>query len=216
MTPQTTLAPLLLTLSLLTSTACLAGRPLTVDDANVNDTGAGHVETWVARQSGGNRTWTVAPAYAVADGIELGAAWTRDTTQGISTTAVQAKFRLTPAQRDACNLGAVVGAARSDDGSGTTPYVNALANCNSDAGALHLNLGANRPSGSKTLRTWGLAVEREVGSLTAHAEYFGQEKSAPTLQFGLRTELVKDVQIDGTVGRSSGDTLLSVGLKFQF
>jgi hypothetical protein len=31
-----------------------AGRPLGVDDASVNDKGAGHVEAWVARDSAKN------------------------------------------------------------------------------------------------------------------------------------------------------------------
>jgi len=46
--PLAALIPL--TLYLMASQAH-AGRPLAVDDANVNEKGAGHVEVWVARDS---------------------------------------------------------------------------------------------------------------------------------------------------------------------
>lgn len=36
----------------------------------------------------------------------------------------------------------------------------------------------------------------------------------PSLRLGLRTELFKNVQIDGTAGRANGESMLSVGLKF--
>lgn len=195
---------------------CLAGRPLTVDDANVNAVGAGQVEFWYARQADGTGVWTVAPAYGLIEGVEVAASWARDPGQRVHTTALQAKFRLTPSLERGCNLGAVTGVSEPHDGSGRTPYLNGLLSCNSDAGALHLNLGGNRPSGGATLSTWGLAFEREFGAVTAHFEYFGQEQSKPSLQVGLRTELVKNVQIDATVGHSSGDSLVSVGLKYQF
>lgn len=41
-----------------------AGRPIMVDDAGVNDAGAGHLEIWFERGPGGHRAWTAAPAYA--------------------------------------------------------------------------------------------------------------------------------------------------------
>lgn len=209
-------APIIFTLALLAGSQCLAGRPLAVDDANVNEVGSGHVEAWYARQPGGVNVWTVAPAYGLTEGMEIAASWSRDASNQVNTTALQAKFRLTPSRKDGCNVGAVIGASRPNDGSGNTPYINGLLSCNMDAGSLHLNLGANRPPDGPTLNTWGLAFEREFGAMTAHVEYFGQEQASPTFQLGLRTELVKNVQIDGTVGHSSGDALFSLGLKFQF
>jgi hypothetical protein len=55
-----------------------AGRPLSVEDANVNETGQGHVETWWAHSSAGSRAWTVAPAWSPVDGMELTAAFSRE------------------------------------------------------------------------------------------------------------------------------------------
>ncbi len=65
-------------LSLLAFRLCLlgthaqAGRPLAVDDANVNEKGAGHVEVWVARDGEKNDIWNVAPAFAPVEGVEVG------------------------------------------------------------------------------------------------------------------------------------------------
>lgn len=205
---------------------CLAGRPLTVDDANVNDVGVAHVETWVERQADSSRLWTVAPAFGLAPGIEIGASAARDATNRLNTFALQAKFRLTPSRPDGCNGGAVIGVAQTrgggDDGTNAnlprvnTPYLNGLLTCNLPAGALHLNLGANRPSGSATLTTWGVAFERELGATTAHVEYFGQTGSTPTFQVGARTDLAKNIQIDATLGRNHTTSLFSLGLKVQF
>ncbi len=203
-----------------------AGRPLTVDDANVNDVGVGHVETWFERQADGSRLWTVAPAYGLANGIEIGASAARDTTNRLNTLAVQAKFRLTPSQQDGCNAGAVIGIAQTRGGgigsggggdtSINTPYLNGLLTCNLPVGALHLNLGANRPTGSRTLTTWGIAFEREFGAVTAHAEYFGQTHSAPTFQIGARTDIAKNIQIDATLGRNHSTSVFSLGFKVGF
>jgi hypothetical protein len=216
-TRRSRLSPLMLmAVALVWGETCLAGRPLSVDDANVNEVGAGHVEMWYARQSGNTNVWTVAPAYGIAQGIEIGVAVARDATNDSSTNSLQAKFRLTPSLKEGCNLGASVGASQANNGVENTPFVNGLLSCNAEYGSVHLNLGSNSPPKGPSLGTWGLALERELGSFTVHAETFGQENGSPTLQLGLRTELVKNVQIDGTAGRVNGESVLSVGLKFQF
>jgi hypothetical protein len=194
----------------------LAGRPLSVDDANVNEVGAGHVEAWYARQSGDTNVWTVAPAYGIAKGVEIGAAVARDATNDASTNTLQAKFQLTSSLKDGCNLGASVGASQTNNGLGNTVFVNGLVTCNTGYGSVHVNLGSNRPPQGPSLGTWGVALERELGPFTAHGEVFGQEKDSPTVQVGLRTEVVKNITLDGTAGRANGESVLSLGLKFQF
>ena len=211
------LSPLMLmAVALVWGETCLAGRPLSVDDANVNDVGAGHVEMWYARQPGYTNVWTVAPAYGIAKGIEIGVAVARDATNDSSTNSLQAKFRLTPSLEKGCNVGATVVASQANNGVENTPFFNGLLSCNGGFGSVHLNLGSNSPPTGPSLGTWGLALERELGAFTVHAETFGQENGNPTVQLGLRTELVKNVQIDGTAGRVNGESVLSVGLKFQF
>jgi hypothetical protein len=209
-------AALLCLVAMLWAQPCLAGRPLAVDDANVDDVGAGHVEMWYARQPGYTNVWTVSPAYGIARGIEIDLLVARDATNDTSTNTLQAKFRFTPTLKDGCNVGASVGASQANNGVENTPFFNGLLSCNGGVGSVHLNLGSNSPPKGPSLGTWGLAVERELGAFTLHAETFGQENGSPTVQLGLRTELVKNVQIDGTAGRVNGESVLSVGLKFLF
>ena len=87
-----------------------AGRPLSVDDANVNDVGEGHVEGWWTRGPSGARSWTIAPAYSPVQNVELGAGLAREQKTGLETQNIQAKFRITPSQDNGCNVGAVLGA----------------------------------------------------------------------------------------------------------
>ncbi|MDI1340227.1 hypothetical protein [Polaromonas sp.] len=208
--------PLLVASSLLACLSAHAGRPLTVDDANTDDAGTGHVEGWYARQPGHAHTWTVAPAYAPVDGLELGAAVTRDRSAATTSQALQAKWRITPSQEAGCNAAAVLGATQTRGQSGTTPYLNGLLSCNSSWGATHVNLGGQRPAGGPGVATWGLAHEREFGAATVHVEAFGQRLAKPTFQVGARTHLTQRLQLDATVGRSKRETLLSVGLKQSF
>ncbi len=193
-----------------------AGRPLTVDDANTDDAGSGHVEAWYARQPGKANTWTVAPAYSPIDGLELGASVTRDRTAASTSQSLQAKWRITPSQESGCNSAAVLGASQTRGQSGTTPYFNGLLTCNSALGSTHFNLGAQRAPGGPGVGTWGLAHEREWGPVTVHAEAFGQRLAKPTFQIGARKDLSPNLQLDATLGRSNHQNLFSVGLKQSF
>jgi hypothetical protein len=206
----------LITLACCASGGAFAGRPLAVDDANVNDVHAGHVETYFQRQPGSSNTWTIAPAYGIAEGVEIGASFNRDNTGDVNTTGLQVKFRFTESQKVGCNFGGTVGASQANPGDGNVPFVTLLATCNSDAGSVHFNVGAVRSPGAPTLGTWGVALEREFGEVTAHIEAFGMENSQPTFQMGLRTMVTKSIQLDGTVGRTNDESIYSVGLKFLF
>ena len=207
---------LVLAASLLACGLSHAGRPLTVDDANTDDAGSGHVEGWYARQPGKANTWTVAPAFSPIDGLELGAAVTRDRTAASTSQSLQAKWRITPSQENGCNSAAVLGASQTRGQSGTTPYFNGLLTCNSALGSTHFNLGAQRAPGGPGVGTWGLAHEREWGPVTVHAEAFGQRLAKPTFQVGARKDLSPSLQLDATLGRNNHQNLFSVGLKQSF
>lgn len=73
-----------------------------------------------------------------------------------------------------------------------------------------------KPSGASSVKTWGVAFERPMGPVTPHLEFFGEKGSKPTVQAGARTEIAKGIQLDGTVGRSDGENVYSLGVKFQF
>ena len=181
-----------------------AGRPLSVDDANTNDKGAGHLETWVTRESGKTNTVNFAPAFAPVEGLELGALFSKDTTNRTNLTALQAKWRITPAQEKACNAAAVLGALHESHGGGNATYLNGIYSCNGNAfGNVHLNLGLVKAQGTSAHLSWGVALEREMGTVTPHIELFGiDDGSKPTLQIGARTQLSKTIQLDGTIGRN--------------
>lgn len=193
-----------------------AGRPLTVDDANVNDVGEGQVEAWLTRAPGGSRSWSLAPAYAPVKNVELGAGLSREQKTGIETVNVQAKFRITDSQEKGCNWGAVLGTARTD-GESSNAYVNALLTCNHPTlGSLHTNLGSLGFSESQRTGTWGLAWDRAYGEVTAHIEVFGQAKDKPTWATGLRKNILPKLQLDASVGRQAGQNLVTIGTKWMF
>ena len=193
-----------------------AGRPLTVDDANVNEVGEGQVEGWLTRSPNGSRSWTIAPAYAPIKNVELGAGFSREQKTGLESVNVQAKFRFTESQEKGCNFGAVIGTARTD-GESSNEYVNALFTCNHPTlGSLHTNLGALGFSKSQRIGTWGLAWERSYGELTAHVEVYGQQQDTPTWATGLRRNIMPKLQLDVSVGRQAGQNLLTLGTKWMF
>ncbi|MCU7372380.1 hypothetical protein PEC18_16295 [Paucibacter sp. O1-1] len=193
-----------------------AGRPLNVDDANVNEVGAGHLEAWYARQPGDARLWTVAPAYAPWQGIELGAAWAREQGSAINSTSLQSKIQLSTPHEGRWHHAAVLGLTHTRFQHGATRYATLIASREFPAGALHINLGASRTPGGPTLPALGLAWEQALGAATGHLEWLGQRQSKPLFGLGLRREVFKDLQLDGSLGRSGGSTLYSLGLKLQF
>jgi hypothetical protein len=96
-------------------------------------------------------------------------------------------------------------------------FINGLLSCHgTPVGSVHASLGSLKTSGVSTQATWGIALEREFGAVTPHVEWFGAERSKPTLQFDARGDIAQRMQLDGTVGRSDGVTLCSVGIRFRF
>lgn len=193
-----------------------AGRPLSVDDAGVNAAGNGHIEAWWEGARGQRGTAYVAPAYAPVEGLELGALLARDIGERSTLQGLQAKWQWSSSQTEGCNAASSAGVVRRHGSSGNTLALNAIGSCAADWGNVHANLGAQRAPDQSWRPTWGLALEKAWGAVTAHAEAFGERHSAPTFQIGARWEWAPQWQIDGTLGRQSGRTLLSLGLKRGF
>jgi hypothetical protein len=199
------------------ATSAHAGRPLAVDDANVNDKGAGHVEAWVARDTSKSNVLNLAPAYAPIDGLEISGVLSRDTTNRVNAQSLQAKWRITPSKEKGCNVAAVLGTTHASGGGGYAAYVSGNLSCNGVGPVnLHANLGANKARNLSVIGTWGVAAELPMASWTPHAEVFGVEGSKATAQLGARTQLTKELQLDGNVARNDGQTAYSVGIKYQF
>ena len=106
-----------------TTALCLAwpahaGRPLSVDDAGVDEVGHGHVEVWWEGQRGQPGTVYMAPAFTPMAGLELGAVLARDRNERHTLQGVQAKWLWSPAQEQGCNAGNSAGVVHRRQGAG--------------------------------------------------------------------------------------------------
>ncbi len=192
-----------------------AGRPLSVDDANVDDKGTGHVEAWFERGAGSTNVYNVVPAYSPWRAVEFSVPLARDRTNAVTSVGALVRLRITEPQESGCNFLVALGDQHFNPG-GNQPYAYSAATCKKNGFALNVNLGAAKPSGGSSFGTWGIALERDHGDLVGHVEAFGQEHAKPTFQVGARKDIGKGFQIDGTVGRTDGDTIFSLGVKFSF
>lgn len=191
-----------------------AGRPLTVDDTNTEDAGHGHLEAWVAREPG-STMYNLAPVYAPIDGLELGALLARDTSASANLSQLQAKWRITPNQAKGCNTGVVAGWAHESRAPDSV-WVNGLLTCRgAQRGNVHVNLGAVKAKNSAAILTRGIAYEHEFKPVTPSIEWFSQG-GKPTVQAGLRGNVARNIQLDGSIGRRDRATLYSLGTKLQF
>lgn len=197
--------------------AALADRPLTVDNAAINPRNGGDVELWATDADGANLT-SVFGGYSFWDTVELGALVAGGS--GLTVSGVQGKWLITPSQASGCNFAATLGWTRvkldgvgSNDGSG----VNGIMSCHGTGlGSLHFNLGYTKPSGASGASNWGIALERSFGAVTPHVEVFGIENGDSTVQLGLRGDIAKGLQLDGTIGRTDSINVYTVGLRFRF
>lgn len=193
-----------------------AGRPLMVDDTGVNAAGAGHLETWFERGPGGQRAWTAAPAYAPVEGLELGAAVSRNLGERRNSLRLQGKWQFSRPADDRCQHAGVLGLAREWPSADRTPWVNLIMSCPARPGTVHLNLGASKPTHQRAAAFLGVAWEQELGWATGHLEWIATQRAKPVFNLGLRREVARGLQLDGSLGRSAGQTLFSLGLKQQF
>lgn len=202
---------------LLAAASAWAGRPQLVDDAGTNDAGHGHVESWFERAPDGGRVWTVAPAYAPIARLELTATLARDVHAHHNQSRWQAKWQFTAPVENRCHHAAVLGAAHEQHRAGWAPWLTGIMSCPlAGAGLLHLNLGAMRPPGGPGAPFAGVAWERQLGMVTGHLEWLVARGAKPVFNLGLRREIGAGLQLDGSIGRSGGQTLWSLGLKQQF
>jgi nucleotidyltransferase/DNA polymerase involved in DNA repair len=66
------------------------------------------------------------------------------------------------------------------------------------------------------VRSWGIAWERAYGEVTVHIEKFGMENEKSTIATGLRFNIMEDLQLDASVGRSDKQNIVTLGLKWMF
>jgi hypothetical protein len=204
-------------ISLLLCTAlssAFAGRPLAVDDANVNEVGAGHVEAWFEK-NGSEKSLTIAPAYSPIKGLELALAYNRDQPYTSNIVALGAKYQITRPKEGGCHAASSLNVARSSGSNAA--IVNVIGTCQLGFVDMHMNAGIGRNLSTKNnLKILGLAFEKDVDFATVHAEVQAVEDSKPLFQIGARKEVFKNWQLDGTLGRQGGQNVFSLGTKYQF
>lgn len=194
-----------------------AGYPLAIVEAKVIDKDAGHVEIWVARDSDKINTWNVAPAFAPVEGVEVGVSYAKARKSGTAEQAIQAKWRITPSQENGCNVASTLSTVH-EKGVGNSPYLVGILTCNSAAGAIHVNVTRHNPKDEKSFNSWGVAFERQMGSITPHIEAFGDQGQKASVQMGAKTEIAQGLQLDATIGRDRQNraNVFSVGVKQAF
>ena len=191
-----------------------AGRPLSVDDAGVNEVGQCQVEAWGARSAGANLLLVASPACGVLPGLEVGLEV--DTPTHPSTTdagrGLALKFVPEWAQAGDWKFGAklAVGSTKPADVghwySSPSTLVGLATYSLSEQWTFHGNLGvAVEHPGSVKKGTGGLAL-----AWTPHerwlvfAELTGTEKQTATRGTGARYWLIPEVLgLDATVSKAN-------------
>lgn len=187
-----------------------------MDDAGVAEPAGGQLEAWWEGARGARGSAYLAPAYAPWQGIELGGVLARDRDGHATLHGLQAKWLWSPSRDEGCNAASSVGVVHTRHTTHNTLALTLIGTCATPWGALHANLGALRMPERHWAPAWGFAVERAFGPVTVHAEAFGQRGSAPTFQTGARWEWAPQWQVDGSIGRQQGRTLLSAGIRRGF
>jgi hypothetical protein len=210
--------------------AVFAGRPLTVDDAGTDLAKAGHMEIWLDRQGDAN-TLNIAPAYTPMAGLEFSVPYARISAGSAKQIGFGIKWIPSP-DKQGFRMGLTATVLRNTFSDADTERVLVL-NCiltrefsneSAISGALHFNLGVTqtKPAMASAISntTWGIAYEQPIGNYSAHIESFGATGSKPTTQVGLAKLIIKNVQLDGTVGRSTVNgairNIASIGIKVDY
>lgn len=203
-----------------------AGRPLSVDDASVQDRGACQVETWRQR-SDATREWHVAPACGVGADIEIGVEWVRFTPDGDDRSAavLQAKSLLPSLDTAGWKFGIKAGYAAADSVAeerweSVNYGLTAIATRQfSAAYSLHLNIGAERRrrEDDDSAATYGAALSWDGSARwSVFAELLGDDKTSATRIVGGRFWAIPGrLGIDLTGGNQAGvpdSTFMTLGM----
>jgi hypothetical protein len=221
--------PALLAVLAIASIPALAGRPLTTEDASIQEDKACQVETWIDRSREATQGWFV-PACNFGANIEWQAGFARrreDGSSRFSEAYFQAKTLWRPSEDAPWAIGLVTGVTRKQrEGrrGWENPYVIVPLSVTSEAAgtSFHFDVGWGQDrADERNVTLWGVAAESAVTPrLTLLAEAFGENAARPFLRAGGRYSLIKDrLDMDLTVVTRSGGTraerFVSLGLFWQ-
>lgn len=206
-----------------------AARPMITDDARLVDPKSCQIESWVRYNRDSEEYWAL-PGCNFTGNLELtlGGAYGKDSSGSRTTDIVfQAKTLLRPLETNNWGMGLTLGnvnhpAIQTDSNLLGDVYLNLPASFSfaDDRFVLHTNVGMLHDKPARTNRgTWGLGSETRLSKRTwLIAETYGQDRSNPFYQLGLRYWLIPDrVQIDTTYGNRIGEgdrqRWFSIGLR---
>lgn len=196
---------------LVVSQIAQAGRPMTTDDAAITEAGQCQLQSWVQHDRSLDELWLL-PACTPLTRMEITAGgalpWDERTSRD-PLWSVQLKFLLRDQAPGAWGAAVSVGWNRRDsaapeDRIDAQPLNFAASYRASDESFLvHINVGMRRDEvGNQTHATWGVAYERAPAArLGGFMEIFGASGESPTLQTGLRYDVVpQKVSVNFTLG----------------
>lgn len=206
-----------------------AARPFVTDDARLTSASSCQLETWTRIYADSTELWAL-PACNPTGNFEITLGAGTAKTDGGATThdyVLQFKTLFKPLETNGYGVGFGIGTVNHPDIKpgpnqlgNTYAYVPISISFNNDQTVMHGNLGwlRDRASGKNNM-TYGVGGEFRVApQFTAITELFGDNRSAPFMQVGLRYAVIPELfQIDTTFGQQitsgSGSQWLSVGIR---
>lgn len=207
----------------------LAGRPLTTDDASIQQEKACQVESWLDRSREATQSWFV-PACNFGANIEWQVGFARLHEQGrsaFSESYFQGKTLFRSLDDSPWGVGLTVGvtrkAQRETHRGWENPYVIVPVSLTpSEATTIHFNVGWSQDRAKRrNVTLWGVAAESAVTQrLTLLAEAFGENARRPFLRAGGRVSAIKDtldfdLTVVGRPGGTRGERFVSLGVFWQ-
>lgn len=206
-----------------------AARPFVTDDARLTSGGSCQLESWTRIYSDSTEFWAL-PACNPGGNFEVTFGGGNANNYGAESTRdyiLQAKTLAKPLETNGWGVGFAAGTVRhpaistsSNQLGNTYAYIPVSASFHDDQVVVHANLGwlKDRASDSDST-TWGLGGEfRATDRIIAIAEVYGDDRTSPFTQAGLRYAVFPDLfQIDASVGQqvdSGSKRWLSVGVRW--
>ena len=207
----------------------LAGRPLTTEDASIQQEKACQVESWVDRSREATQSWFV-PACNFGANIEWQLGFSRLHTQGrsaFSDSYFQGKTLFRSLDDSPWGVGLVAGVNRfpqhETHRGWENPYVIVPFSLTAGgATTLHFNAGWSQDRAERrNVTSWGVAAETTVTQrLTLLGEAFGENARRPFFRAGGRMNAIKDtldfdLTVVGRPGGTRGERFVSLGVFWQ-
>ena len=136
---------------------------------------------------------------------------------GETSYSFQAKKLFTSPQDNGCNTGATLGRTSVQNDNNYTLYGWGILSCHSPQwGTVHLNVGLIKERDFTSKQLAGVAFEYPLANFTPHAEWTRLEGEKNITAIGARTELLKDIQLDGSYRVQDKTNYWTLGVKWQF